>query len=113
MASLSLAAWRAKPDVFAEVHKLLFQRSVLDPDEARRQITALIPAAELEAALMDPWVEASLKSNILDYKKLAIQSTRMPKLMITGDRVMQGLARTTAEFVKGMERELQLSPETR
>lgn len=108
LARLSLAAWRAKPEVFAKVHHLLFQRPLLSPDEARQKLTTHIPAAELEIALKDPWVEASLQSDILDYQKLAIQGTRMPKLMITGDRVMQGIARTTKEFIKEMEKELQL-----
>lgn len=108
LARLGLAAWRARPVSFSEVHEILFRRPLLDPESARAAIEEVIPATKLAAALQDPWVERSLKANVQDYRSLASRSAAMPKLVISGTKTMHGIARSTEIFVQLMAKQLNL-----
>ncbi len=99
LARLGLAAWKAQPESFAEVHDLLFQRPVINEERAQELFIEIIPAEKLEAALRDPWVEQSLKANILDYKVLSARNPRMPKLLVVDQKQLHGLAKSKEVFV--------------
>lgn len=103
LARLGLAAWKADPKKFAEAHKILFSRPVIDGQTARMRLTGIIPASKLDAALADPWVEKILKSNVEDFRILTRASPVMPKMLIIDGKILQGVARTTAEFVEVIE----------
>lgn len=103
LARLGLAAWKAAPDQFAKAHKVLFSRPVVDARSARELLIRFIPASKLDVALVDPWVEQVLKSNVEDFRILTRSNPAMPKIFLTDNKVLQGVARTTADFVKGVE----------
>jgi uncharacterized membrane protein len=103
LARLGLAAWKAAPDQFAKVHKILFSRPVVDGPSARERLIRFIPASKLDAALADPWVEKVLKSNVEDFRILTSANPAMPKILLIDSKVLQGVARTTADFLKGVE----------
>jgi len=103
LARLGLAAWKAAPDQFAKAHKILFSRPVVDGKSARERLTLFIPAAKLDAALADPWVDRVLKSNVEDFRILTSVNPAMPKIFLIDHSVLQGVARTTADFLKGVE----------
>jgi len=103
LARLGLAAWKAAPDQFAKAHKILFSRPVVDGKSARERLTLFIPAAKLDAALTDPWVDQALKSNVEDFRILTSANPAMPKIFLIDHKVLQGVARTTADFLKGVE----------
>ncbi|MFT6178520.1 MAG: putative membrane protein [Akkermansiaceae bacterium] len=102
LARLGMAAWRAQPESFEKAHEILFQRPVHSEKSAREELLTIIPAAKLDAALKDPWVEKSLQANLLDFKVLAARNPKMPKLLVTGGKQLHGLAKSTEEFVKLM-----------
>lgn len=108
LARLGLAAWKAAPDQFAKAHKILFSRPVVDAKSARERLTRFIPASQLDAALVDPWVEQVLKSNVEDFRFLTKVNPAMPKIFLIDNKVLQGVARTTADFLKGVETTLGL-----
>lgn len=100
LARLGLAAWRAKPEVFEQVHELLFERPIHTPESARKAIAELIEPADLEQALQDPWVNELLQKNFNDYRALSSQNVRMPKLLMKGGRTMHGLAPSAEKLVE-------------
>ena len=108
LARLGLAAWKAAPDQFPKAHKILFSRPVVDGATARKRLISFIPAEKLDAALADPWVDQVLKSNVEDFRFLTQVNPSMPKVFLIDNMVMQGVARTTAEFLKGVENALGL-----
>jgi len=108
LARLGLAAWRASPEQFEKVHHLLFSRPVVGFEEARQKLGQLIALDQLDAALKDPWVEKKLKANIEDFRLLTQNNPAMPKVLITGSRLLQGTARSTEIFVRELEKLLEL-----
>ena len=96
LARLALAAWRADPDRFADVHHLLFKKGGLDLPGTRSEVEALVGKARLDAARRDPWVERQLTQNVAAYSRLIERNNRMPKLILAPDRLMHGLARDPA-----------------
>lgn len=99
-ARLGLAAWRASPESFPEVHELLFERPLQTVESARKRIGAIVGAESLEAALADPKLEELLKANLEDYRSLSASNAKMPKLVMKGARTMHGLASSTERFVQ-------------
>lgn len=99
-ARLALAAWRASPESFPEVHELLFERPLQTIESAQKEIGELVGSEKLEAALSDPTVEELLKANIEDYRSLSATNMKMPKLVMKGARTMHGLAPSTERFIE-------------
>lgn len=109
LSRLSLAAWRAKPEAYEEVHQFLFTRPLLDPDTAEAGVGAMVGEDALEKALKDPWVEEVVQANIADFKKLATKRIAMPKLLITDTGYLfHGIHRSPEHFIRSMENELKL-----
>ena len=108
LARLGLAVWRAQPESFEAAHEILFQRPVHSEVSARAELQEIIATEKLEAALKDPWVEAVLRSNLEDYRKLSSKRREMPKLMIKANKTMHGLSSSTEQFLKMITKEFQL-----
>jgi hypothetical protein len=104
LAKLGLAAWRAQPESFPEVHKRLFSRPILTVEEARREISRIIPKEKLSQSLKDPWINDLIKANTEDSQTLSAQSVVMPKLLIVDTKVFQGVAKSSDIFVSAMEK---------
>ena len=108
LARLGLAVWRAQPESFEAAHEILFQRPVHSEVSARAELQEIIATEKLEAALKDPWVEAVLRSNLEDYRKLSSKRREMPKLMIKANKTMHGLSSSTEQFLKMIATEFKL-----
>lgn len=108
LARLGLAAWKAAPDQFEDAHHLLFERPVVGFAAAREKLIKIIPAADLDAALADPWIERTLKTNFEDFRALTHKSPVMPKLLIAENKLFQGVAKSTDVFIREMEKILKL-----
>lgn len=108
LARLGLAVWRAQPESFEKAHKVLFERPVHTYKSAMAELQEFIPAEKLEAALNDPWIAQALTENLKDFQGLTKTQIAMPKLMITGTRVMHGTAPSVEVFVELMEQTLEL-----
>ena len=104
LAKLSLAIWRLKPDAFAAFHHDL--QGGISLSAARATAVAMIPLAELEAALRDPWVDELIQANIADWVSFSAKTKHLPKLLITGKRILHGLPSGEADFIRAMEQEL-------
>jgi len=68
----------------------------------------LIPQAELDAAIHDPWIDELIQANILDWVAFSDGTRKLPQLLITGKRVLHGLPSNEADFIRVLERELGL-----
>lgn len=114
LAKLALAVWRAKPEAFPEFHDYLLALPL--PATPGRRAEALLKAGTLAgegsvtSALADPWIAQQLSQHIADFARLTTQSIAMPKLLLPTGGVMHGLAPSTEEFIKIMEKQLQLTP---
>ncbi len=62
----------------------------------------------LETTLHDPWIEQLIEANIHDWVSLSGKTKNLPKLMITGKRILHGLPSGEAEFIRAIEKELGL-----
>lgn len=108
LARLSLASWIAQPESFPEIHKILFTRPVLWPEQAKEKIALIIGEEKLKAALNDPEVDRLLASNTNDYKQLNSRTVKMPKLLIGKGKMLQGLMKDSDAFISAMEKTLPL-----
>ena len=92
LARLSLAAWRATPDRWPEVHEQLFVSPAMLPEVAKAAVGQIVGFEKLDEAMKDSWVEKQLASGIVDYGQLA-KSTRskaMPKIVFMNGAVLNG-----------------------
>lgn len=97
-ARAALAVWRELPEEFERVHRALLR----DLAEGRRIAEGLIHSAE------DPWIGELLEANARDWVALSATVKHLPKLLITGRRVLHGLPSGEADFIRVMEAELGL-----
>jgi len=104
LARLALAVWRNNPDAFAAFHRALLDG--ISPSAARANAMELVP--ELDVALRDPWIAELIKANIADWVAFSGGTKKLPKLLITGKRILHGLPSGEADFIRVMEEELGL-----
>lgn len=100
LSDAALAVWRADPAAFGIVHRAL----LADP------LAGLRLAREKAPAGNDPWINGVLKTNTEDWIAFSSTSKHLPKLLITGRRVLHGLPSGKAEFIRVLEHELGLEP---
>ena len=103
---LALALWRAKPDAFPAVHHALL--TGVSATTARARVLEVLSAEELEAALLDPWIDELIQANIKDWISFSATTRKLPKLLITDTRILHGLPSGEADFIRVMEQELGL-----
>jgi uncharacterized membrane protein len=105
---IALAVWRVNPDFFPTLHWEFLSDPPLDPVAAMAFAREKVSASELESAMHDPWIDALIRANIADWITLSAQKKHLPKLLITGKRVLHGLPSGEADFIRVMEQELGL-----
>lgn len=103
---LAMALWRAEPRLFQEMHASLMRAP--SPDAARAMVLDRADPAAMGKAMVDPWVSALLAANIRDWRRFSDPVPTLPKLLITGRRMMHGLPSGEADFIRVMELELGL-----
>jgi hypothetical protein len=64
----------------------------------------LIPQAELDAAIRDPWIDELIQANILDWVAFSDGTRKMPQLLITWKRILHGLPLKEADAIRVLER---------
>lgn len=113
LARLALALWKVKPEVFPEFHDFLLAlplpMTIERLAEARYKAVTLTSEEAIAGALEDPWVGQRLKENVAAFAQLTAQSIAMPKLLLPSSGVMHGTASDSAEFVRVMETQFQLT----
>jgi len=106
LARLAPALWRTKPDAFAKFHHVLLDNA--SASAARAAALRLVPLAELDAALRDPWIDELIQADINDWVSFSAETRNMPKLLISDKRILHGLPSGEADFIRVMEQELGL-----
>jgi uncharacterized membrane protein len=103
---LAMAVWRTKPEAFVALHSWLMEPHAVA--DVRAKVRALIPAANWDAAMADPWIGEFLAANIDDWARLATTTRKLPKLLVHERRVLHGLPSGEAEFRRVIHAELKL-----
>ncbi|MCH2063546.1 MAG: vitamin K epoxide reductase family protein [Roseibacillus sp.] len=103
LARLSLAAWRAAPERWPEVHELLFSRPVLPPEVAEAAVGQIVGYDNLARALEDSWINELLKDGINDFKQMIVQTRAMPKLVVGDNLVLSGAPRSKEVLLEDLE----------
>lgn len=106
LASLALAVWRTHPAQFAAFHQRLMEHPVAAA--ARSEALKLMSQAELDVALRDPWIEELIHADVHDWVTFSVSRKNLPKLLISGKRILHGLPSGETDFIRVMERELSL-----
>lgn len=105
---VALAVWRVAPDFYPEVHRAFLSDPPPSPAEGLVFARDRVPAARLDAALHDPWIDRLIQVNIADWVSYSGKSDKLPKLLIRDKRILHGLPSGEAEFIRVMEKELGL-----
>ncbi len=103
LARLSLAAWRANPGKWPEVHEQLISITDLSPEVAEAAVGQIVGHDQLQLAGQDPWVKEILKSSIKDFGQLKKVNALLPKLMCSGGKVLHGEPRSGEALVSTLE----------
>lgn len=110
MARLGLAAWRAKPEAYPEVHETLFTRPVLDPEIAEIAVAQIVGEEALAEAMQDPWIEEILTANKNDFRQLITSTIKMPKLLVADNKMLHGVTKSKEVLLRALEKEFNLPP---
>ena len=105
---IALAVWRLKPEVYPAIHRAFISDPSLDQAAALSLAREQVPQAQLEAAMHEPWIDQLIQANIADWLSLSGKTRQLPKLLISGKRILHGLPSGEAEFIRVMEKELGL-----
>ena len=106
LTKLALVLWRTHPDKFAKFHHSLLDGA--STDEASAKVLELMAPSEMFAAMRDPWIEELIQANVNDYAAFSVSTKKLPKLLITGTRILHGLPSGEEDFIRVMEKELAL-----
>jgi uncharacterized membrane protein len=101
---IALALWRIKPEAFPAWHHSVIASAT--PTAAREQALQAVSAEELDAALLDPWIDELIQANAKDWISFSTKTQALPKLLITDTRILHGLPSNEADFLRVMEQEL-------
>jgi hypothetical protein len=112
LSRLSLAAWRANPEAWPQVHETLFTRPVLQPDVAEIAVAGIVGEEALAKALEDPWVTDLITADVNDFRQLMDigKTPKMPKLVVGPGRVLHGLTASPEILLQALEQEFKLKP---
>lgn len=105
-AKLALAVWKTNPSMFAEFHENAMQAASVG--DVRHLAEKIIPPEKMDAALADPWIGELIQADIADWVSFSEKTKHLPKLLITGKRILHGLPSGQADFIRVMEQELGL-----
>lgn len=108
LTKIALAVWRVKPVAYPAIHRAFLS----DPPPGQAAALSLareqVPPAELEAAMHEPWIDQLIQANIADWVSFSGKTRQLPKLLISGKRILHGLPSGEADFIRVMEKELGL-----
>ena len=105
---IALAVWRVNPAAFPAIHREFLSDPPPDLAAALSLARAQIPTAQLEAAMREPWIDQLIAANIADWVSFSGKNRQLPKLLISGKRILHGLPSGAADFIRVMEQELGL-----
>lgn len=105
---IALAVWRLKPDAYPALHRAFLSEPPPDPAAALAFARAQVAPAQLDAAMRDPWIDQIIQADIADWVAFSGKAKQLPKLLITGKRILHGLPSGEADFIRVMELELGL-----
>ena len=105
---IALAVWRVNPAAFPAIHRAFLSDPPPDLASALTLAREQVPAAQLEAAMREPWIDQLIRANIADWEAFSSKSRQLPKLLISGKRILHGLPSGQADFIRVMENELGL-----
>lgn len=108
LTKIALAVWRANPAAFPAVHQAFLADPPPDRAAGMAIAVAQVPAAQLEAAMRDPWIDALIQADITDWVSFSRKTKQLPKLLIRDQRILHGLPSGEADFIRVMEHELGL-----
>ncbi|RYD21777.1 MAG: hypothetical protein EOP88_10240 [Verrucomicrobiaceae bacterium] len=108
LSRIALAAWRADPTIYQEVHACFLSDPPPDKGAALAFVRERVPAGKLDAALRDPWIDELIQADISDWLSLSAQNRQLPKLLIRDRRILHGIPSGEADFIRVMEKELGL-----
>ncbi len=104
LARLGLAVWRADPQQFPGFHDALFERQGhLTLEQAREVAERRVGASPLQKAEQDPWISETLRRAAEIYGGLSGSGPRMPKLLLGGRDLMNGVPRSTADLIRSLQ----------
>lgn len=106
VARLALAVWKSAPGAFVGFHESALKGITLE--DYRRIAREITTPEALDAALRDPWITELIQANIADWVSFSSETKKLPKLLITGKRILHGLPSGEADFIRVMEQELGL-----
>ena len=98
-AKLSLRVWRADRSKFPEFHQWLFEYHA-QPYQAAEAMAYSLVGTEKMDAVDTAWVDAVLLENVTDYKAFVRNTPVMPKVLLKGSKIMQGVAKDTETLEK-------------
>lgn len=105
---IALAVWRAKPEAYPAIHEAFMSDPSLDVTAALALAHQQLSPAQLDAALVDPWIDQLIQADIADWLSFSGKTKILPKLLISGKRILHGLPSDEADFIRVMEQELGL-----
>ena len=105
---IALAVWRVKPAAYPAIHRALLSDPPPDLASALTLAREQVPTAQLEVAMREPWIDQPIRANIADWEGFSSKSRQLPKLPISGKRILHGLPSGEADFIRVMENELGL-----
>lgn len=105
---IALALWRLNPAAYLALHRAFLSDPPLDSAAAFAFARDQVAPAELDAAMRDPWIDQIIQADIADWVAFSGKTKQLPKLLITGKRILHGLPSGEADFIRVMEQELGL-----
>jgi uncharacterized membrane protein/protein-disulfide isomerase len=94
LARLSLAVWRANPGKFRALHEKLFlEQNQISVLQAREFAVGLVGEDAIASAEKDPSIGIALDQSISIYRVLSRSDPRLPKLLLGGKRLVNGVPR--------------------
>jgi Thioredoxin len=107
LARLALAVWQVDRAAFAVFDLWLFEpEKPRDPADARRRAEQLVPAAALDKALHDPWIDRQIEQNVTAYHNSGAE--RVPVILSPGMRAIVGRPESEAQLFQLLGKELSL-----
>lgn len=94
LAKLALRVWKADPKKFAEFHHSLFEMQGIPTEAAEAMATDLVGEEKLNA-VDSAWINEVIKVSCEDYRDFSKLTPKMPKLLLKGVKVQQGITRDT------------------
>lgn len=106
LTKIALAVWRANSAAFPAVHRAFLADPPPDQAAAMEIAATHVPAAQLETAMRDPWIDELIRADVADWASFSRRTKQLPKLLVRDMRILHGLPSGQADFIRVMEQEL-------